>query len=330
MQPDDHPHHEEYAEVIVPRYSTDDFQSHFRLHRTSFEQLCQELHRTDPSIVTIFSGGNTPVSLEKSTMITLWYLANQDSMRTISVKFGVAKSSVHSVVHTVNTVIEKMAKKYIKWPDAHRMATIASEFQDRAEFPGVIGAIDGCHIPIKAPSSHQEDYNNRKMTHTVILQAEYLDQPMMHVFSAIHSNLSQSIQSNVAQQFPDEKYHLVGDSAYALKKWLMVPYKDHGNLKMAHLKYNRKQSQTRIVIEIAFRHLKNRFRRLKYIDSKIENTPRTIMSACVLHNFCKYHDDDVPDSVEADDSYHVAPPQPTGNTSSTAGSLKRDAIANSL
>ncbi|XP_048259404.1 uncharacterized protein LOC124149722 [Haliotis rufescens] len=245
MQPDDHPHHEEYAEVIVPRYSTDDFQSHFRLHRTSFEQLCQELHQTDPSIVTTFSGGNTPVSLEKSTMITLWYLANQDSMRTISVKFGVAKSSVHSVVHTVNT--------------------------------GVIGAIDGCHIPIKAPSSHQEDYNNRKMTHTVILQAVCDSHGVFtdcfagvpgsahdaRVFS--HSNLSQSFQSDVAQHFPDEKYHLVGDSAYmyALKKWLMVPYKDY-------------------------------------------------------------------DSVESDDSYGVATPQPTGNTSSTAGSLKCDAIANSL
>ncbi|XP_071080643.1 putative nuclease HARBI1 [Haliotis cracherodii] len=246
-------------------------------------------------------------------MITLWYLAYQDSMRTISVKFGVAKSSV--------------TRSYTR-ADIFFMLS------------GVIGAIDGCHIPIKAPSSHQEDYNNRKMTHTVILQAVCDSHGVFtdcfagvpgsahdaRVFS--HSNLSQSIQSNVAQHFPDEKYHLVGYCAYALKKWLMVPYKDHGNLKMAHLKYNRKQSQTRIVIEIAFGHLKNRFRRLKYIDSKIENIPHTIMSACVLHNFCKYHD--VQDIVESDDSYGVATPQPTGNTSSTAGSLKRDAIANSL
>ncbi|XP_071086577.1 uncharacterized protein [Haliotis cracherodii] len=289
------------------------------LHKTSFEQLCQVLHQTDPSIVTTFSGGNTPVSLEKSTMITLWYLANQDSMRTISVKFGVAKSSVHSVVHTVNTVIEKIAKKYINWPDA-QLHQLHQNFKTVADIffmlSGVIGAIDGCHIPIKASSSHQEEYNNRKMTHTVILQA-VCDSYLSIYLSPNHSNLSQSIQSNMAQHFPDGKYHLVGDSAYALKKWLMVPYKDHGNLKMAHLK----QSQIRIVLEIAFGHLKNRFRRLKYIDSKIP---------CLLHNFCKYHDDDVPDSVESDDSYGVATPQPTGNTSSTAGSQKHDAIANSL
>ena len=33
------------------------------------------------------------------------------------------------------------------------------------------GAIDGTHIPIKAPSDHSDEYYNRKSFHSVILQA---------------------------------------------------------------------------------------------------------------------------------------------------------------
>ena len=38
-------------------------------------------------------------------------------------------------------------------------------------FPRVLGAIDGCHIPIKAPNFCPENYVNRKGFHSVILRA---------------------------------------------------------------------------------------------------------------------------------------------------------------
>ena len=45
------------------------------------------------------------------------------------------------------------------------------EFSDRAGFPQIVGCVDGCHIPIKAPQSNPEDYVNRKGFHSIILQA---------------------------------------------------------------------------------------------------------------------------------------------------------------
>ncbi|TGZ56625.1 Uncharacterized protein DBV15_10988 [Temnothorax longispinosus] len=36
-------------------------------------------------------------------------------------------------------------------------------FEQRSNgFPGVIGAIDGCHIPCKQPKDNAHDYYNRK------------------------------------------------------------------------------------------------------------------------------------------------------------------------
>ncbi|XP_018371757.1 PREDICTED: uncharacterized protein LOC108766759 [Trachymyrmex cornetzi] len=57
---------------------------------------------------------------------------------------------------------------------------IQNKFKNIAGFPGVIkgGAIDGCYINVMAPSAHQKCYQNRYLTHSIILQgictADYL------------------------------------------------------------------------------------------------------------------------------------------------------------
>ncbi|KAH3782992.1 hypothetical protein DPMN_160918 [Dreissena polymorpha] len=62
--------------------------------------------------------------------------------------------------------------------------------------------------------------------------------------------------------------HLLGDSAYALQQWMMVPYKDTGNLNKTQRTYNYIHSSTRMSIERSLGALKGRFRRLKFVDLK--------------------------------------------------------------
>lgn len=45
------------------------------------------------------------------------------------------------------------------------------EFETKWGFPQFVGAIDGSHIPIKAPTDFHTDYYNRKGWYSVILQA---------------------------------------------------------------------------------------------------------------------------------------------------------------
>ena len=83
---------------------------------------------------------------------------------------------------------------------------------------------------------------------------------------------------------PSTYYHLVGDSAFQLSVNVMGSFKDYGNLSNLRRKYNTKWSQTRDVIENAFGLLKGRFRRLKYVDTKVDKIPNIIKACCILHN----------------------------------------------
>lgn len=81
--------------------------------------------------------------------------------------------------------------------------------------------------------------------------------------------------------------HLIGDGAYSLSSKLLVPFKDNGHLTNIQKGYNKKLSQTRVVIENSFALLKARFRRLKLLEAvKPENISLIIISACILHNVC--------------------------------------------
>jgi len=49
-------------------------------------------------------------------------------------------------------------KEYIKFPLGDDMDRVVDEFKTKWE----VGAVDGCHIPICAPSEQYTDYYNRK------------------------------------------------------------------------------------------------------------------------------------------------------------------------
>ena len=43
-------------------------------------------------------------------------------------------------------------------------------FEEISGFPRVIGAVDGCHVPIRTPSEYPQSYPNRLKSHSIILQ----------------------------------------------------------------------------------------------------------------------------------------------------------------
>ena len=52
----------------------------------------------------------------------------------------------------VDITVNHLQAKFIWWPDAGERAAIAQSFATKNNFPSIIGAIDGSHIPIIAPN----------------------------------------------------------------------------------------------------------------------------------------------------------------------------------
>ena len=80
----EHARPKEYVEKVVPSYSGADYKSHFRLEKSTTEVLLHILNNEGLCSNETRHGGPKPVGLEKMTLITLWYLENQETMRSIT------------------------------------------------------------------------------------------------------------------------------------------------------------------------------------------------------------------------------------------------------
>lgn len=170
------------------------------------------------------------------------------------------------------------------------------DFQDRSHgIPGVIGVIDGCHIQIIQPHNNPTDYYNRKGFHSIILQGVcdnkrrfidvHIGVPGRAHDARVFRN-SPLFQNIMYHNLIPERNHLIGDSAYPLNKFVMVPYKDNGHLTYEQIRYNQRLSSIRSTIERAFGLLKGKFRKLKYLEmNNLDLINYAIASACILHNF---------------------------------------------
>lgn len=232
-----------------------------------------------------------------------------------------------------------MAPQLICWPRPEEMAEQEAVFKEHRGFPGVLGAIDGCHIPISAPRFCPENYINRKRWHSVNLQAvcshdlKFIDcyagwSGSVHDARVLkNSALFIDASADPNQLFPGDR-HILGDSAYPLADWLLTPYRDNGHLTHNERNYNFVHSSTRMVIERAFGMLKARFRRLHLLEmDSLDDISKVIIVACTLHNVCLMRGDDFFEAF--DDEEEVNNFQDIGGRNTNA-CLKRDGIKNML
>ena len=82
---------------------------------------------------------------------------------------------------------------------------------------------------------------------------------------------------------------LLSDSAYPMTLWQVKPFSFTLNLTKREKLFNKHLSSARVIVEQAFGVLKGRFRiLLKRMDIGLENTVKTIITCCVLHNILSY------------------------------------------
>ena len=104
-----------YFEATVNMYSRGEFQSHFRLSRGSFEQLCREVINTGRIPMT--NRGREHIAPEKQVLAFVWMMANQESSRSVADRFNITLSSLHRVLKRCSRGLTDLCGTYIKWPD---------------------------------------------------------------------------------------------------------------------------------------------------------------------------------------------------------------------
>jgi len=214
----------------------------------------------------------------------------------------VGKATAFRTVRRVTYALHCIAPRFIQWPD-EVAANVIDEFAKVCGFPGVIGAIDGTHIKIRAPPTDPGSYINRKGFPSFNLQVVCDSRGLFtHCYAgevgSVHDArvFRNSPVINFLQRpevyFPNNS-HIIGDAAYAIHPHVMVPFRDNGHLTNRQKNFNYCLSSTRMAVERAIGQLKIRFRIL--LDclplTDVTKIPEFIIACCVLHNICILQND---------------------------------------
>lgn len=232
-----------------------------------------------------------------NTLSNFRFCSNKTTFREIGNLFNMSLSSVHKLFNKVLTFfIDDIAPQEIRFPqDAVAKEEIANNFKSICGFPNVLGCIDGSYISVRTPKHKiRSTYINRHDSISITMQGicdaelRFLD-VFTGVPSKIHDSrvLKLSFIGKELHQLCSPNYHILGDSAYPLRSYLLTPYHDYGNLAESEREYNYKFCQTRVKIENAFALLKCRFRQLMRLDFyEVETMGKFIIACCALHNIC--------------------------------------------
>lgn len=127
-----------------------------------------------------------------------------------------------------------------------------------------------------------------------------------------------------------QRNFIIADSAYPLRNWLIIPFRNTGHLTPRQHRFNRRLSSARQIVERCYGHLKGRFRRLREIT--VRKPPQIIaiiISGCILHNLCVLSHDDVEDFIDEDHDVN-ANFYPNIYLDGGCGAARRNEIMNAL
>jgi len=243
---------------------------------------------------------------------------------------GTAWRSIHETIHS----LLKIRNNHIYFPDQSQFPAIESQFRHASNFPGVIGCVDGTHIPLKVPNNNQAElFRCRKGYKSLNVQMVCGPSPDNLIYDvdarwpgSTHDATvwAQSRFASRCHAIPSE-FHLLGDSAYPSKTYLLTPYKmPESNYQKV---YNYKQSSTRMAIEKCYGQLKRRFPKLKhgFEFKNPSDTANCIVATAVIYNICKRNYDE---EIGEDINYEVD--VLNGEIVNDNASEKRDLIARSF
>ena len=144
-------------------------------------------------------------------------------------------------------ITKRLGPSYLKVPASEQeWLQIAKQFEEKWNFPNCLGAIDGKHITLQPPPNSGSHYYNYNDTHSILLSAiAGPDCEALYVDVGTNGRVSnggiwnkcsflKALEGNKLRIPPSTPlpqgihplpYVIVGDDTFALKKFLMKPFR---------------------------------------------------------------------------------------------------------
>lgn len=141
----------------------------YRVNRVAFEEVCdlvrEDLQRKLNSAKCL--------TVEEQVLVCLKLMASGSFQKSSKDCINIAQPTVSKVFSSFLDSMLKHTGRYIKMPETDMLVGEKQKFYDRANFPGIIGCIDGTHIPLIAPKESEFAFVNRKGFHSLNVQVSY-------------------------------------------------------------------------------------------------------------------------------------------------------------
>ncbi|XP_056017405.1 putative nuclease HARBI1 [Ostrea edulis] len=233
-----------------------------------------------------------PLPVSTQVLVTLRYLAKASFFSECGDLHGISRVSVS---RSIDAVTKSICAKIdnINFPTENEAIQIKQDFFKMAGFPNVLGAIDGTLISIIAPKENEPEYVCRKGFHALNIQVVAdtslrFRNVVCKWPGSVHDSFMFSNSALKDHMEARDDGWLLGDSAYALKKYMMTPKLNPSIA--AEQSFNAAHSRTRVVVERALGVCKSRFRCIHKSGGVLLFTPaksvQIIMACLKLHNMC--------------------------------------------
>ncbi|CAH2083600.1 unnamed protein product [Euphydryas editha] len=280
------------------------FLQYCRMDVGTFEMI---LKKITPKIVKRNTRFREAISPREKLIVCLRFLSTGDSYKTIAFSYRLGHSTVQNIVTEVCTAInEILMTEFIPTPSREKWLQIADDMWTMWNFPNCLGALDGKHVAIDAPSNSGSLYFNYKKSFSVVLLA-LVDANYKFIAVDIgsygknsdggiltNSALGRGLENgtlNVPESSPLPgtniltPYVILGDEAFALKTYMMRPYPKANVQDDEKIIFNYRLCRGRRLVECAFGILSQTFRvYCRRLKADPRNATSIILTTCILHN----------------------------------------------
>ncbi|KAJ8912380.1 hypothetical protein NQ315_014748 [Exocentrus adspersus] len=238
---------------------------------------------------------NHALSPEQMVLLTLRFYATGNFLQTAGDLIGIDKGTASRIIWKVTQAIAGLYRQFVRMPQTEEeLREVSQKFYNVARLPKCCGAIDCTHVKIISPGGNNaEIYRNRKgffsLNVQAVCDANCMFQDVVCRWPGSTHDSQIFLNSHIRARCENndfDDYVLVGDSGYAVKKYLITPLAEP--ITRAEQLFNESQIRTRNCIERKFGQWKRRFPILAFgIRLKLEKDEAVVIATAVLENIAR-------------------------------------------